>query len=129
MVDRPKKIVIVDDDPETAEMLSEMVRLEGYTVIKSYGGESAIALIRQEEPDAVILDMMMPDVSGLEVLGFIRNHPHLKGIPVIAVSAKGIPADVQAGLDAGATVYLIKPVAFQELRQAMEQVILGEEGR
>jgi len=128
MVDRPKKIVIVDDDPETAEMFSEMVRLEGYAVIKSYGGESAITLIRQEQPDAVILDMMMPDVSGLEVLEFIRNHPSLVSIPVIAVSAKGIPIDVQAGLDAGANVYLVKPVTYQELRQAMKQVIQEEEG-
>jgi DNA-binding response OmpR family regulator len=66
---------------------------------------------------------MMPDLSGLEVLRFIRRDPRLEQIPVIVVSAKSLPSDIKDGLDAGANVYLTKPVAFQDLNAAVRQVI------
>ena len=60
----PKKIVIVEDEPDTAEMFAEMMRLSGHHVLKSYGGTPAIALISHELPDVIVLDVMMPDLSG-----------------------------------------------------------------
>ena len=118
-----KKIVIVEDEPDTAEMFAEMMRLSGYHVLKSYGGTPAIALISHEIPDAVVLDVMMPDLSGLEVLRFLRRDPRLEKIPVIVVSAKSLPSDIKDGLDAGANKYLTKPVAFQDLNTAVRDVI------
>jgi len=118
-----KKVVIVEDEPDTAEMFAEMMRLSGYHVLKSYGGTPAISLISHEIPDAVVLDVMMPDLSGLEVLRFLRRDPRLEKIPVIVVSAKSLPADIKDGLDAGANKYLTKPVAFQELNSAVREVI------
>lgn len=117
------KIVIVEDEPDTAEMFAEMMRLSGYSVVKTYGGGSAISLITEVRPDAVVLDVMMPDVSGLDVLRQIRENVDLAEMPVIVVSAKGLPADIQAGFDAGASVYLTKPVTFQELSQAVQETI------
>ena len=119
----PKKIIIVEDEPDTAEMFAEMMRLSGYHVLKSYGGTPAIALISHEIPDAVVLDVMMPDLSGLEVLRHLRRDPRLEKIPVIAVSAKSLPSDIKNGLDAGANKYLTKPVAFQDLNAAVREVI------
>jgi DNA-binding response OmpR family regulator len=119
----PKKIIIVEDEPDTAEMFAEMMRLSGHHVLKSYGGTPAIALISHELPDVVVLDVMMPDLSGLEVLRFIRRDPRLEQIPVIVVSAKSLPSDIKDGLDAGANIYLTKPVAFQDLNTAVRQVI------
>jgi len=119
----PKKIIIVEDEPDTAEMFAEMMRLSGYHVLKSYGGTPAIALISHEIPDAVVLDVMMPDLSGLEVLRHLRQDPRLEKIPVIAVSAKSLPSDIKNGLDAGANKYLTKPVAFQDLNAAVREVI------
>jgi DNA-binding response OmpR family regulator len=119
----PKKIIIVEDEPDTAEMFAEMMRLSGHHVLKSYGGTPAIALISHEIPDAVVLDVMMPDLSGLEVLRYIRRDPRLENIPVIVVSAKSLPSDIKNGLDAGANVYLTKPVAFQDLNAAVRDVI------
>ena len=119
----PKKIVIVEDEPDTAEMFAEMMRLSGHHVLKSYGGTPAIALISHELPDVVVLDVMMPDLSGLEVLRFIRRDPRLEQIPVIVVSAKSLPSDIKDGLDAGANAYLTKPVAFQDLNSAVRQVL------
>ena len=121
--EEPKKIIIVEDEPDTAEMFAEMMRLSGHHVLKSYGGTPAIALISHELPDAVVLDVMMPDLSGLEVLRFLRRDPRLEHIPVIVVSAKSLPSDIKNGLDAGANIYLTKPVAFQDLNDAVRQVI------
>jgi DNA-binding response OmpR family regulator len=118
-----RTIVIVEDEPDTAEMFSEMLNLRGCNVIKSYGGASAISLISTSKPDAVVLDIMMPDLSGLEVLKFIRRDPRLAHIPVIIVSAKSLEEDIKIGLEAGASLYLTKPVAFQDLIAAVEDVV------
>jgi len=120
-----KKIVVVEDEPDTAEMFAEMMRLSGYQVVKSYSGGRAIALIAEQKPAAVVLDIMMPDLSGLEVLHFMRRDPRLANIPVIIVSAKGLPTDIRDGLDAGAASYLTKPVAFMDLKDAVENAIRG----
>lgn len=117
------RIVIVEDEPDTAEMFAEMMRLSDYHVQKVYGGTPAIALISHEIPDAVVLDVMMPDLSGLEVLRYLRRDPRLEKIPVIVVSAKSLPSDIKDGLDAGANKYLTKPVAFQDLNAAVQEVI------
>jgi CheY-like chemotaxis protein len=105
-------------------MFAEMMRLVGYRVQKIYGGARAIALISEMHPAAVVLDVMMPDLSGLEVLRFLQRDPRLANIPVIIVSAKSLPSDVREGLDAGATSYLTKPVSFVDLKQAVEQAVL-----
>lgn len=118
-------ILIVEDEPDTAEMFAEMMRLTGFRVIKTYGGAAAMKMLGQEHPDALVLDLMMPDISGLDVLRYIRRDPGLMKIPVIVVSAKSMPADVQGVLEAGATTYLTKPVSFLDLRLAVLQAIKG----
>ncbi|MBL7162764.1 MAG: response regulator [Anaerolineales bacterium] len=123
MADEQKKIIIIEDEPDTVEMFAEMMRLSGYNVLKSYGGALAISLIAEEKPDAVVLDMMMPDLSGLDVLKQIRNNPDLAGLPVVIVSAMSMPHDIQAGLEAGASAYLTKPVTYQQLSQAVQETI------
>jgi len=67
--------------------------------------------------------VMMPDVSGLEVLRFMRREPELAEIPVIVVSAKSLPSDIKTGLDAGASLYLTKPVGFLDLKEAVDRVL------
>ena len=125
MTEEQIKIVIVEDEPDTAEMFAEMMRLNGFIVKKVYGGTPALALISHDIPDAVVLDVMMPDLSGLEVLRYLRRDPRLKNIPVIVVSAKSLPSDIKDGLEAGANKYLTKPVAFQDLNAAVQRVIKG----
>jgi DNA-binding response OmpR family regulator len=125
------KIVVVEDEPDTAEMFAEMMRLNGFVVKKVYGGTPAIALISHEIPDVVVLDVMMPDLSGLEVLRYLRRDPRLENIPVIVVSAKSLPSDIKDGLEAGANKYLTKPVAFQDLNAAVRELIkksINEDG-
>lgn len=123
MSSEKRTVIVVEDEPDAAEMFAEMMRVSGYRVLKMSSSTPAIGLITAEKPDVVILDVMMPDVSGLEVLRFMRREPTLKDIPVILVSAKSMPSDIQVGIDAGASVYLTKPVGFQDLNQAVEQVL------
>ena len=132
MVSQPKSVIIVEDEPETAEMFTEMMRLNGFQVHKSSGGRLAMSMIAHEKPSAVLLDMMMPDISGLEVLRFMKRDPNLAGIPVIIISARSQFSDIQEGLQAGARVYLTKPVAYPELissvKDALENVGTDPQG-
>ncbi len=118
-----KTVMIIEDEPDAAEMFAEMMRVNGFRVIKMFSSGPAIPIISQEKPDLILLDVMMPDISGIEVLRFMRREPALAGIPVIVISAKAMPTDIKVGLDAGASMYLTKPVGFLDLKQAVEQVM------
>jgi DNA-binding response OmpR family regulator len=117
------KIVIIEDEPDTAEMYAEMMRISGYEVVKFFGGISAVDHLAEQEPDAVVLDLMMPDLSGMEVLNYIREEPSLSELPVIIVSAKTLPEDVEKGLGAGAAAYLTKPVSFYDMKLAIDEAL------
>jgi CheY-like chemotaxis protein len=121
-----KTVVVVEDEVDAAEMFAEMMRVSGFRVVKSYSSGPAIGIITSEMPDVVILDVMMPDISGLEVLRFMRREPKLANIPVIVVSAKSMPSDIKTGLDAGASVYLTKPVGFLDLKEAVDRVVVSQ---
>ena len=118
-----KTVMIIEDEPEAAELFGEMMRVNGFRVMKMFSSAPAIPMIIQEKPDVIILDIMMPDISGLEVLRYMRREPDLVSIPVIVISAKSMPGDLKTGLEAGASLYLTKPVGFLELKQAVEQVL------
>ena len=123
MVYTQKTVMIIEDEPDAAEMFAEMMRVNGFRVLKMFSSAPAIPMISEEKPDLIILDVMMPDVSGLEILRFMRREPELANIPVIVVSAKSMPSDIKTGLDAGASMYLTKPVGFLDLKQAIETVL------
>jgi len=118
-----KTIIIVEDEQDAAEMFAEMMRVNGFRVLKATGSKPAMNMIDDEQPAAVILDIMMPDISGLEVLRHIQRTEGLAKIPVIVVSAKCLPADIKTGLEAGASIYLTKPVDYLDLKQAVEKVL------
>jgi len=118
-----KTVMIIEDEPDAAELFAEMMRVSGFRVIKTYTSTPALTLIAQEKPDLILLDIMMPDVSGIEVLRYMRREPDLKKIPVIVVSAKSMPSDVRDGLEAGASIYLTKPVGYIDLKNAVDRLI------
>ena len=104
-----KQILIIDDDIPIGDMLSEALRLEGYGVLRAYSGTEALLLLFQRKPDLVLLDLMLPGLSGEEVL------PHIANIPVIVLSAKVDIQDKVSLLLAGAADYITKPFTLQEL--------------
>ncbi len=122
MNENKKTVVVIEDEPDAAEMFGEMMRVNGFRVVKSYTSGPAIEIIENEKPDIVILDVMMPEISGIDILKIMRAKPDLSKIPVVVVSAKSMPADIKTGLEAGASVYLTKPVGFLDLKQAVEGI-------
>ena len=120
---KEKTILIVDDELEISEMFSEMLTLHGYQVRSSHHYRNAIESINTSPPDAIILDVMMPEKSGLEVLNFVRAHPDYSDIPIIIVSSKGFPVDIEAYVSAGANHYLKKPVSFPDFTEAVQKAL------
>ena len=109
----PVNILVVDDEAVLAEMVSMALRYEGWTVRTAGDGAGALAAAREQRPDAVLLDVMLPDMSGLEVLGALReHHPHL---PVLLLTAKDAVEDRIAGLSAGGDDYVTKPFSLEEV--------------
>jgi CheY-like chemotaxis protein len=123
MTEKQKTVMIIEDETEAAELFGEMMRVNGFRVIKMFSSTPAIPMIAQEKPDLIILDIMMPDISGLEVLRYMRREPELARIPVIVISAKSMPGDIKTGIEAGASMYLTKPVGFLDLKQAVDKVL------
>jgi two-component system response regulator MprA len=107
------RILVVDDEAAVRDSLSRTLRFEGYEVAVAEDGIAAIDLIRGQEPDAVVMDVMMPRLDGLEACRRLRSEGLL--LPVLMLTARDSVGDRVAGLDAGADDYLIKPFALQEL--------------
>lgn len=118
-----RTVLIIEDEADAAELFAEMMRVSGFRVLKTSSSAPALGMIAQEKPDLVLLDIMMPEVSGLELLREMREDPALKRIPVVIISARSMPADVRSGMAAGASTYLTKPVGFLQLREAVEQAL------
>jgi len=110
-----KKILVVDDLPENVFMLQDRLENEGYNVISAYDGKTAIEKAISELPDLVLLDVMMPEMSGIEVLQALTANNETSYIPIILVTAKSSAEDVKAGLEAGAFDYIKKPFNRIEL--------------
>ena len=109
----PIQILVVDDEPVLAEMVSMALRYEGWTITTAGDGAAALAAARQTRPDAVVLDVMLPDISGLEVLGALREL--MPGLPVLLLTAKDAVEDRIAGLSAGGDDYVTKPFSLEEV--------------
>lgn len=114
------RILIVDDDPPTVKWTSFLLRDEGYEVITADNGRAALMLVERESPDLVILDVMMPQIDGLETCRRIRQ---TMDVPIIMLSAKGETADKVTGLKMGADDYLAKPFEPAELLARVKAVL------
>ena len=114
------RILIVEDHPLIAELVETRLRIEGMTPTKCAGGREALAALAGDAPfDAVILDIMMPDVDGYEVLRAIRSTALTSTLPVIFLTAKSSPADIEKGLALGASHYITKPFSGQDLMRKL----------
>lgn len=117
-----KKVLIVDDEPDTVNLLSTTLGLAGYETAKATDGQSGIALISEFEPDVIILDVMMPDQSGIDVLNTIKRI-FVEPPPVIIFSARGRVEDMLEGMEAGAFKYLVKPISRDKLLETVKSAL------
>ena len=109
------KILVIDDLPENVFLLQDRLEREGYEIITSYDGKSGIEKAIKEVPDLILLDVMMPDLTGIEVCKALVVNPITANIPIILVTAKSGAEDTKEGLEAGAFDYIKKPFNRIEL--------------
>ncbi|MBK8139043.1 MAG: response regulator [Chloroflexi bacterium] len=118
------KILIAEDERDIRELVVFTLELlGGHTVLQAADGEEALALAQSEHPDLILLDMRMPRLGGLETCRRLKALPDVRDIPVVILSARGLDDEVQAGLDAGASAYLVKPFDTDQLVSDVEQLM------
>ncbi len=110
-----QKILVVDDEPDALEVVSFKLREAGYIPLTAVDGLRAVALVRDEKPALVVLDLMLPQLDGLEVCKILRRDPATAGIPIIMVTARAAEMDRIVGLELGADDYVTKPFSPREL--------------
>ena len=119
-------ILVVDDNADNVNIAREILLSRGFEVRVAYNGQSALASIEQQCPDLVLLDIMMPQMSGMEVLDRLRANPATAGVPVILVTAKDQDEDLLAGYKYGADYYITKPFSAKQLLYGIG-LVLGTE--
>ena len=122
-----KKILIVDDDLESLKLIGLMLQRRGYEIVAAHTGNQALAKAKAENPDLVILDVMMPDLDGFQVCKSLRSHPDTADLPVLMFTAKTLMEDKTAGFAAGADDYLTKPIHPSELVSHVEALLSRSE--
>jgi DNA-binding response OmpR family regulator len=103
-----KKILIVEDDRFLRELISKKLVKEGYDIAEAVDGEEGLKKVKEEKPDLILLDLILPGIEGFEVLSRIKQDPATSQIPVIILSNLGQKEDIDRGMELGATDYLIK---------------------
>lgn len=110
-----KKILVVEDDKDLISLIKFNLKSEGFNVLLSPNGEDGLFTAKEEKPDLILLDWMLPILSGIEVLQRLKNNKDTKSIPVIFITAKGEENDKIRGLNSGADDYIVKPFSTKEL--------------
>jgi len=122
------KVLIADDEPNIVISLEYLMKREGHAVIVARDGEQALELIRAERPALVLLDVMMPRKTGIEVCQALRADESLAGVKVLMLTAKGRDTDVALGLGVGADAYMTKPFSTKELSAKVRELLGGSSG-
>jgi two-component system alkaline phosphatase synthesis response regulator PhoP len=122
-LDERYKILIVDDDPQIHKLLGKMLPVEKFSVESSYTADEAITTIDSISPDLIVLDIMMPKISGIEVLNFVRKEEKHKETLILILSAKDAQDDRLSGLSQGADDYVAKPFHMKHLVRKIEHMI------
>jgi len=117
------RVLIVEDEPDQQELLRYNLAREGYDVRTAEDGRQALAMIRDDPPDLIVLDLMLPGVDGLEVCRKVRNEPATSGVPIVMLTAKSEDSDVVTGLELGADDYVTKPYSPRVLLARVRAVL------
>ncbi len=117
------KLLIVDDEPYTIEMLETFLKLHGFETVAALTGEDGLVLVKVERPEAMILDLMLPDIEGFEVCRRIRSFPESARLPVLILSARADAEAKERALAAGANAYLVKPARFPVLLETLKRLL------
>jgi len=127
MPSSPYRVLVVDDEEDLVELLRYNLEREGLMVLEARDGAEALAVARRENPDLVVLDVMMPRMDGLEACRTIREDPVLRRTPVLMLTARGEEEDHVRGLNVGADIYLAKPISIPVFLSQVKAMLRGTE--
>ena len=118
-----KKILIIDDEKDIVETLSFMLKQKGFECLCAYDGEEGLKSAKENNPDLIILDVMMPKFNGYKVCRLLKFDEKYKKIPIIMVTARGLDEDIQIGEETGADEYITKPFEFSNLFEIVSKYL------
>ncbi len=120
----PKKVLVVEDSTTMRSLIASTVEeLPGFAVIAVGNGFEALKILPSQPFDLIITDINMPDINGLEIVNFVKNHPNYRAIPLIIVSTEQSEEDIKKGLALGASAYVTKPFNPDELRKIVQGLL------
>jgi CheY-like chemotaxis protein len=119
------RILIAEDEPDIRELIALTLQFSGYDVVSTKDGVEAVEVAQKEQFDLILMDVRMPRMTGYEACRRLRENETTKHIPVVFLSAKGQEAEVQAGLQAGANQYILKPFAPDMLTRKIHEILNG----
>jgi two-component system alkaline phosphatase synthesis response regulator PhoP len=123
MANETKKVLVVDDDPNIFELVQLYVVADDVEVLQALDAYTGLDLVSRQDPDVILLDIMMPGMDGLEMCRILRNSLDKADTPVVILSAKAKPEDIEAGYEAGADHYVTKPFEPEDLASLIEKII------
>jgi two-component system, OmpR family, phosphate regulon response regulator PhoB len=121
----PKRVLIVEDEDNIAIALDYLITREGYEHTRIATGAGAVDLIREQRPDLVLLDVMLPEVSGYEICQAVRMDPDLADVRILMMTARGSAMERRKGLAMGADGFISKPFELKELRAEVRRILAG----
>jgi len=120
------KILIAEDDQDIRELVVLTLQFSGFEVVSAADGAQAVEMAQEEEFDLILMDVRMPRMTGYEACRHLRELEHTKDVPIVFLSAKGQEAEIQKGMEAGATQYILKPFAPDVLARKIKDVLNGK---
>jgi two-component system sensor histidine kinase/response regulator len=119
----PAKVLIIDDEADTCQMLSLGLQIFGYQTDYALSGKEGLAKVRDNQPNLLVLDLMLPDTDGFEIIRHLRADPATAALPIIILSAMAHPGAEDKCFKLGATAFMRKPIGIRELGEAVKQHI------
>lgn len=120
------RILLIDDNRTVFRLLEAIVRIKGYQLLYAENGQQGIVMARQEKPDLILLDVMMPDIDGFKVCQYLKDNNDTKDIPILFLTARGAEGDLEAGRRAGADGFMTKPFQTVEVLGQIKRLLAGE---
>ncbi len=118
-----RKILLVEDHPANVEMLTMGLEFLGYAVTVAGDGNEAVEMAASQLPDLIVMDILLPNVNGLEAASRIRSNPKTRAIPILAATALAMPGDMEQCLESGCDAYLAKPFTPKQLAASIEKLL------
>ena len=118
-----KKVLIIEDEPDILDVVRLALVRDGYQTLAATTGEEALEMAVTDPPDLILLDIMLPGRSGLDVCRQLKNDPHTQEIPIIVLTARALDSDIQAGYQAGCDEYIVKPFDVLSLAERVREFL------